>query len=316
MSRLRNFCGRRNVMGGMTRFVFIFTLTAFFAHASEQLTLSIGGLARTCVLHIPPGLDAQTPAPLVLVLHGGGGHGAGMENFTHFSGLADREHFIVAYPDGVDHNWNDGRDNPRASPAHNKIDELAFFDALIAEIGRRHPLDARRIYVTGISNGGFMSFTLAARRAGIFAAVAPVSSGIANPIAADFAPVAPVSLLILQGTADPIVPYAGGEVLKDHGRFIPTDDAVKFWLKADACAPDPVRAELPDRDPTDGCHVTTFTWINSKNNITVCLYRIEGGGHAWPGGSQYLLARVIGRVCRDFDATETIWAFFKAHPKP
>jgi polyhydroxybutyrate depolymerase len=302
----------------MARFVFLFILAAFFARASEQLTLSVGGLTRTYVLHLPAGLDTQTPAPLVLVLHGGGGHGSQMEIFTHFSTLADREHFIVAYPDGVDHGWNDGRDDPFSGSLQKNVDDLAFLDALMAEIGKRHPLDAKRIYVTGISNGGFMSYTLAARRAGIFAAVAPVCSGIADSVAADFAPAAPVSLLVLQGTADPLVPYAGGEVRGvrgGRGHFIPTDDAIKLWLKANACAPDPICAELPDRDPSDGCRVETFTWANPKNNITVCLYRIDGGGHTWPGGAQYLPQRMIGRVCRDFDATETIWAFFKAHPK-
>lgn len=300
----------------MSRLIFLLVLTAFSARASEQLTLSVHGLQRTCVLHLPAGLDAQSPAPLVLVLHGGGGHGAQMENFTHFSELADREHFIAAYPDGIDHSWNDGRDNPRAGASRDKIDDLAFFDALLAEIGRRHPLDPKRIYATGISNGGFMSFTLATRRAGLFAAVAPVCGGMGDTTAEDFSPAGPVSLLILQGTADPLVPYAGGEVMRDRGHFVSTDDTIKLWLKTDACAPNPVRAELPDRDPADGCRVSTFTWANPENNITVCLYRIEGGGHTWPGGQQYLPRLVVGRVCRDFDATETIWAFFKAHPKP
>lgn len=300
----------------MTRFGFlIFVLVALAAHASERLALNVGGLERTCVLHVPAGLDPQAQAPLVFVLHGGGGHGTQMENSTHFDALADREHFIAAYPDGIDHHWNDGRENSSRTFREN-VDDLAFFDALIAEIGRRHPLDPKRIYTTGISNGGFMSYTLAARRAKVFAAVAPVSGGIGDVVAANFSPAAPVSLLILQGTADPLVPYGGGEVMRDRGHFIPTDDAIKLWLKADACAPDPVRAELPDRDRFDGCRVTTFTWTNPKNNVTVCLYRIEGGGHTWPGGTQYLPRLVIGRVCRDFDATETIWAFFKAHPKP
>ncbi len=301
----------------MPRLAFlIFIFAAFAAHASEQLTLNVGGLERTCALHIPAGLDPQMPAPLVLILHGGGGHGTQMENFTHFSALADRENFIAAYPDGIGHGWNDGRDNARSQAALKHVDDLAFFDALIAAIGQRHPLDPRRIYATGISNGGFMSFTLAARRAKVFAAVAPVSGGIGDAVAANFSPAEPVSLLVIQGTADPLVPYAGGEVMHDRGHFISTDNSIRLWLKADGCPPVPVRTAPPDRDPFDGCRVTVLTWTNPGNHATVCLYRIEGGGHTWPGGLQYLPRIVIGRVCRDFDATETIWAFFKTHPKP
>lgn len=285
------------------------------AHASEKMTFRVGRLDRTCVLHLPAGLDPHQPVPLVFVLHGGGGHGAQIEKSTRFDALADRENFIVAYPDGVDHHWNDGRENNSKAFREN-VDDLAFFDALVTAVGQRHPVDPKRIYATGISNGGFMSYTLAARRANVFAAVAPVSGGIGDDLAAHFAPAAAVSLLVLQGTADPLVPYGGGEVMRNRGRFVSTDDAIKLWLKADACAPAPVRAELPDRDRFDGCRVTTFTWTNPKNNVAVCLYRIEGGGHTWAGGSQYLPRLIVGRVCRDFDATETIWAFFQTHPKP
>ncbi|HZP61564.1 MAG TPA: PHB depolymerase family esterase, partial [Opitutaceae bacterium] len=235
----------------------LFIFSALAARASEPLTLKVGGLERTCLLHVPAGLDPRQPAPLVLALHGHGGRGAQMENFTRFSALADREGFLVAYPDGIGRSWNDGRDNAQAEAALKHVDDLAFFDAFVAAIGKRHPLDPRRIYVTGMSNGGFMSFTLAARRAQVFAAAAPVCGGIGTALAADFSPAAPVSVLVIQGTADPIVPYGGGEVRQGRGHFIGTDDAINLWLKADACPAQSARAELPDRDRLDGCRVTT-----------------------------------------------------------
>ncbi|HLF92783.1 MAG TPA: PHB depolymerase family esterase, partial [Planctomycetota bacterium] len=175
-------------------------------------SLKVGALDRTYILHVPPSLPKDRPAPLVLVFHGGGGQGKQMEGFTGFSALSDKEGFIVGYPDGLEKNWYDGR-VVEASRAHReKIDDLAFVDALIDEIGRRHPVDPKRIYATGISNGAFFSHWLAAHRSARIAAIAPVVGGMSPALAESFKPEGPVSVLILQGTEDPLVPYSGGEI--------------------------------------------------------------------------------------------------------
>lgn len=281
----------------------------------ERQTLVHDGRERSYVLHIPKDLPPG-PAPVVLVFHGGGGNGAQIATHTQFRALADRGHFIAVFPDALNHHWNDGR-SADASPSHKeKVDDLGFIADILKTLPARHAVDPKRVYATGISNGGIFSHYLAANRADLIAAIAPVAGGVAEPFSAKFAPTAPVSVLAINGTDDPLVPYAGGGVDKGkRGRVIATDDAMALWAKQDLCEAKAVEIDLEDRDPRDGCTARQLTWGKGKDGAEVRLIRIKGGGHTWPGASQYLPKVLIGPVCRDFDATEVIWEFFKGHPK-
>src|SRR5882724_4783890 len=247
------------------------------AAATESHSIAIDGRPRSYRLHIPSGLSDTAPAPIVLVFHGGGSNGRGMERFTGFSRLADREAFIVVYPDAV---------------------------------------DGKRVFATGISNGGIFSHYLAANLADRIAAIAPVAGGLADPFYRSFAPSRPVSVFILQGAADPLMPFDGGAVAFRRGQIIATDETVRLWRQLDRTRALPATGVLPDIDPGDGCRVRWSSWGGGRLNTEVLLYVQEGAGHTWPGGSQYLPKSVIGGVCRDFDATLAIWDFFKAHPRP
>ncbi|HEY2798536.1 MAG TPA: PHB depolymerase family esterase [Thermoanaerobaculia bacterium] len=286
-------------------------------HASEPKTLAAGGRTRVYRLHVPHGLPADKPAALVLVFHGGRGEGATMERLVEFDALADREGFLVAYPDGVGKQWNDGREVAEFESFREKVDDVAFVSALIDAIAKDHRVDPRRIFATGISNGGIFSHFLAARLAGRIAAIAPVAGGIAEPFRASFQPERPVSVLMMNGTEDPLVPYHGGSVGGGkHGRVLDTDEAARMWAAADGCAKDTRVETLPDADPHDGCRVRRSRWTGGREGTEVVLYTFERGGHTWPGGPQYLPRLMIGRVCHDVDATRVIWEFFKAHPRP
>ncbi len=276
--------------------------------------IQVGVLERTYLLHVPPTLPCGMPAPLVLVFHGGGGQAKGMASLTSFSELSDKEGFLVAYPEGIEKNWNDGRYVEKSRAHRENLDDLAFIHALIDDIAKRHPVDPRRIYATGISNGGFFSNLLGARMSTRIAAIAPVVGGMAPTVADGFKPDQPVSVLILQGTDDPLVPYDGGDVRFGRGQTIPTEEVVKKWVDHDGCGPATTDV-LPDLDPGDGTYVSRTRYSVGRGGTEVMLYRIEGGGHTWPGGPQYLPMGLVGRVCRDIDATSIIWDFFKSHPK-
>ena len=275
-------------------------------------SLVVAGTTRTYRLHIPADLPATRPAPLVLAFHGGGGSGPQMERFSQFDPLADREHFIVAYPSGLEKHWNDGRQST-AGPD----DDVQFVDQLIDDVAKNHPIDPKRVYATGISNGGIFCHYLAARLSKRIAAIAPVAGGVAGDYASHFAPADPVSVFIIHGDADPMVPFNGGDVrVGRKGAVLPTTQAAADWAKADGCKPADKPIDLPDNDPNDGCTEKFTRWPGGTAGTEVWLYVIHGGGHTWPGGRQYLPKFLVGQVCRDFDANEEIWRFFKMHPKP
>lgn len=286
------------------------------APQSVERSLTVDERARTYHLHVPA--KHRSPAPLVFVFHGGGGQGTGIESTSGFDAISDREGFIVVYPDGIDRGWNDGRtDNPKQGALRKNVDDIAFVRAMIADIETVSPIDARRIFATGMSNGGIFSQYVAAKLSDKFAAIAPVAGGIADPFYKEFAPTSPVSVFAMNGTRDPLVPFAGGNVARiGRGKVIPVDEAMQLWVVRDGTKSEPKTGMLPDTDPTDGCRVTWKKWSGGRDGTEVWLYAEEGAGHTWPGGPQNLPVARVGSVCRDFDASEAAWSFFKAHPKP
>jgi polyhydroxybutyrate depolymerase len=282
---------------------------------AETRKIASGDATREYILYRPGSAAAATRVPLVVALHGGLGTAEQMQHFSRFNAVAAREGFAVAYPQGVSRRWNDGR--VFRGRGETDADDVAFIRAVVADIDRNAiPLDRRRIYATGISNGGFMSFRLACEAADLFTAVAPVTATMADALATRCRPSAPVSVLVINGTADPLVPYAGGHVRGPfgslRGAIWSTDRSLDFWVSHNRCGSGDTRV-LPDRDANDGSRVIETKWQSCARS-RVQLLRIEGGGHTWPGSIQYLPAAMIGPVNRDFDATEAIWAFFRAAP--
>ena len=288
-------------------------LPAAAGRATQAYTLEVGGLTRSYRLHVPPALPAGQ-VPLVLVFHGGGGNGPGTERLTRFSELADRERLLVAYPEGIDRNWYDGRDFTGSRAHRERIDDVGFVTAMLDAVARTHAVDPRRIYATGISTGAVFSHYLAAHLAPRIAAIAPVVGGIADPPDAWLQPAQAVSVLILQGTTDPLVPYRGGAIAFGRGRIIDTEEAARRWARLNGTAPEPRSSALPAAG-NDHCGGLRLTYSGGRDGSEVVLVRLDGGGHTWPGGAQYLPERLVGRVCRDFDATALIWEFFRTHPK-
>jgi polyhydroxybutyrate depolymerase len=276
-----------------------------------------GGQERTYTVHISNSYDKTRPTPLLIVLHGGGGTGKGMNALTHFNDIANKENFIVVYPDGFENHWNDGRGVQGYGAQNQNVDDVGFISVLIDKLSQELNIDARRVYVTGISNGAMMSHRLGCELSQKIAAIAPVAGNIPVNMVSIWAPSRAVSVLIINGTEDPLVPWAGGEVHLgplDLGQVLSVADTVKFWVTNDKCTEPPQVTQLPDTDPSDGTKVRMETYGGCQDNVKVVLYTVEGGGHTWPGGLQYLPQGRIGRTSRDFNASETIWQFFQEHP--
>jgi polyhydroxybutyrate depolymerase len=283
-------------------------------------SILFAGLERTYRLHIPPSYDKTKPAPLLIALHGGGGSGEKMEELTlrGFNRLSDKEDFIVVYPDGIEKHWNDGREDVKYRAHREKIDDVGFISALIDHLVKQYNIDIKQVYVTGISNGAMISFRLGCELSEKIAAIAPVAGSMPENLPTRCSPSRPIPVLMISNTDDRLVPWEGGEIRFGRQRFgkvLSVAESVKFWVNHNQCSSSPSISIEPDKDPKDGTRVRREAYNQCREGMEVVLYAIEGGGHTWPGGHQYLPEWIIGKTSRDIDANEVIWDFFKNHAR-
>jgi polyhydroxybutyrate depolymerase len=308
----------------------ILVLSALFLNFSNRTisetnntdSIMVNGLRRSWLIHIPLSYDINKSVPLLIALHGGGGTGRNMETLTSggFDRIANIKGFVVVYPDGIEKYWNDGRsiEETRYWVQRKNIDDVGFISALIDHLVNKMNIDPKRVYVTGMSNGAIMSYRLACELSGKIAAIAPVAGNIPQYLLLSCSPSRPVSVLAINGVDDPLVPFAGGDVtgpygLKKLGKVLSAPESIKVWVKNNECLETPVITYEPDMKPQDGTRVRKEAYTNGKNNSEVILYAIEGGGHTWPGGYQYLGEKIVGKTSRDINADEVIWDFFEKH---
>ena len=278
------------------------------------------GTARSYRLHVPAGYQPDRDYPLVVVLHGAFSTAREMEEQTGWSALADREGFLVAYPEGwgilgLLQHWNAGHCCGRAVDENQ--DDVGFVVEVVADASRRAKVDAARVYVTGFSNGGMLTYRLIAERTGLFAAAAPLAAthgGRAtaeSPLWVTPEPHGRLPVLVMHGLEDRNVPFAGGvSPQKGGGReYLPAVDAVRFWVQADGLEPEPAVERLHGRA------VTRSAWSRrGAAGPEVVLYAIAGWDHRWPGGV-FTAGLPQGDPLKGFDATAIIWEFFSRHTR-
>jgi len=269
-------------------------------------SVNVNGTNRTYNLHIPPNLDRSQAAPLLVELHGGGGNASGMEKLTGFFDLADRDGFVVAAPNALNKAWSDGRET---TDTQSGGDDVAFMRALLDQVATQVAIDPARIYFTGMSNGAIMSGRLACELSDRIAAFAQVAGTASVSVAGSCDPGRAVPILEIHGTADPLVPYDGGTVapiLGGRGDVVGVDAWASFWVANNQVSETPATTSL-------GSDTTIRTWKGSSPQQDLVFYRIDGAGHTWPDGNQYLPRLIIGSTSHSFDATEVIWQFLSEH---
>jgi polyhydroxybutyrate depolymerase len=279
-------------------------------------TIHIDGKERTYTALVP----TRTPAPLVLVLHGNTQQGIDMQTRSAWPKVAQREQFIAIFADGLNRAWADLRsDTERAGrTAPPGTDDVAFLMALVAKYIKDGVADPKRIYVTGVSNGGAMTMTLACKQPQMFAAVAAVIINFTATMAEACKPERPIPMLLMNGTADPLVAYEGGKGTSRYGlpNVWSTPQTVSFWRKVNGCeAGDAATNELLDGDQGDSSSVSRIE-SRCPPGKDVVLYRVNGGGHRMPGKTPDAKAKrivdaILGPQNRDIDGPEVIWAFLK-----
>jgi polyhydroxybutyrate depolymerase len=253
-----------------------------FTEGSSQHTMMFGGLARSYRLYIPPGLP--TPAPLVVMLHGGFGGAQQAERAYGWDELADAAKFVVAYPDGIGRAWNVGG-GCCGRPSREGIDDVGFVTAVVNDVAGNAGIDRARLYASGISNGGMLAYALVCNTS-TFAAIGPDSATQFDKCSAPH----PTSVMHIHGTADPRIRYDGspgtGVATPDGGPSML--DLNAFWRNVDHCGPPTTVTEAA---------VTTST-ADCPEGRGVALLTVDGGGHEWPPF-----------------ATQALWQFFAAHPR-
>ena len=292
-------------------------LAEFLSPGNHLIAIKHGGGERSAIVHVPPRATERRSLPLVLNFHGGGGHAANQQEYSMMDPLADREIFLAVYPNGTGRfgkrllTWNAGTCCGYA--AINNIDDVDFVRALIGKVAEVVPVDRRRIYATGLSNGGMMSYRLAAEAADVIAAVAPVAGGMVLPAIKSSRA---VPVMHIHSVDDPRALYAGGlgppfPLTKSQVFHPNVDQVLARWAKHNSCAPDPIVGDpLKDKDAR-GHTAVRFVYANCRDGAEVILWKLSGAGHVWPGGKQKFMERLLGPSTDIIDADAEMWSFFK-----
>jgi polyhydroxybutyrate depolymerase len=299
------------------------------------LSFRFDHMLRDYRLHVPPAAASGKPLPLVLNLHGATQNGFLEEVVT--SGMdsnADANGYLVAYPDGTriskvltpdpvaknaQYGWNAGA--CCGLPVTKHINDVGFLLKVIADVAKRTPVDLRRVYVTGISNGGMMAYAMAAEASSHIAAIASISGQVELP---HIHPSRPVPTMEFHSVNDPIAKWDGVPNRNPTLRFTVLQ-GIHQWVKADHCQSDPrVGATIAGAPGSisAGETATEITYHSCAGGTEVVLWKLTGSGHVWPGStlntgpkSDWVLAGV-GRGTVLVNADEVMWQFFERYESP
>jgi polyhydroxybutyrate depolymerase len=248
-------------------------------------SVQLDGLTRTYRVFVPA--RTKKPAPVVLVFHGGFGTGARVATQTGFDAEAEKRGFIAVYPDGVGRAWNAGP--CCGAPSRLGVNDVGFVSKLLDKLGRQYAIAKKRIFATGISNGGLISYRLACELSNRIAAVAPVAATLVSQCS----PKKPLSILHIHGLDDENIPFEGGQGTRGvvDLDWPPVEQGIELWRKLDGC---PAAGAA-----TMGPVISMTVWAPCRSGTEVRLVTIAGAGHVWPK--------------EPYGATPEIWRFFAAH---
>ncbi len=269
-------------------------------------SIQFDGYDRTYLLHLPDSYSGTDTLPLIIAMHGGFGSAYNLQDQSLLSEKADEENFIVVYPEGLENGilnirtWNAGWCCGNASSSN--VDDVGFINALLDTLISQYSIDTNRIYATGMSNGGFMSYRLACELSDRIAAIAPVAASMSMY---DCNPERPVPIIEFHSYLDENVPYYGGigsSGFSDHWNP-PQDSVMNAWANKDTCL------VLNDTIVNNGQY-TFIKWGNCSCLYEVHHYVTEDGGHSWPGGTQGVIGDPVSIY---INATDLLWSFFQQY---
>jgi polyhydroxybutyrate depolymerase len=274
-------------------------------------SLIVNGVKRTYLVQTPAG---GGPFPVILILHGATQTGSKVWTQTSLPLLGSQGRAIVVAPDALKGRWNDGREKT-LSGKPSTADDVGFLRALIGEVIAKHNGDSSRVFITGASNGGGMTLRMMCEASDLLTAAAPVIITLPESLSKTCRPAKPVRLLLINGTADPLVNFNGGtsnDKGNDTAPMLSVAATMKFWAGINGCGTTLTQFKLPDLDPNDGSTVRRNIYAPCTSGKSIGNIVIDGGGHTWPNGPPVsrFVERIIGTTNNDIDAGAEIWNFF------
>ncbi len=296
-------------------FLLIWTAVTSFGQTIVVDSMEHQGYERKYTVHLPQGFTGTSSIPAVIMLHGGGGTMQNAQGFTEFNRFSNDKGFVAVYPQGYaevqnGYAWADGRGTAADQAG---IDDIGFIEKLLDVLENDYAADPESLYVCGFSNGGFMTQTLACRANERFAAMASLGSTMDTVLFPDCNPGRAIPMLLLLGTKDPFVPYNGGEMIGSGNvnPIVHMDSLTHFWKTNNGCHTAKPANSLPEITPNDPTSVTVFEYTDCDcDNSEVKLYKIEEGGHTWPGVPNPVYELIAGPTNRDIHASQELWNFF------
>ncbi len=281
-------------------FLVLLLLVSAFGYSQQTIydTIVHDGLQRSFILYVPQAYSPDAPAPLVINFHGYTSNAFAQMNYGDFRAIADTAGFLLAHPQGTLDNSGNTYWNANWGGT---VDDIGFTEDLIDSLAANYNVNFDRVYSTGMSNGGFMSYTLACELSHRIAAIASVTGTMNTNQSNDCNPQHPMPIMEIHGTADNVVPYNGNAFMES----IP--NTLGYWVAFNDCSPDPEINFIPDINPNDGCTAEHYRYPSGTNGVEVEHYKIINGGHTWPGSP---FPSGGGNTNQDFDASEKIWEFF------
>jgi len=294
-----------------------FSLAFGFSQTKEELMHDT--YKRSWVTYLPENYSNGKNYPLIIALHGGGGSSRQLMSSTkkRFNKLADKEGFIVVYPQGVKKSWNDNPNRDQNGYARKEnIDDVGFIKKMIEHLELKYSINSDAIFASGISNGGLMSQTLVMELPEKIKAIGMVASNFGKNQIDEFLDVKPFSIMIIHGINDPVFPFEEGEIglfKKTRGNVLGVEKSIEYMCNLNGNSINPKSLNI-ENDADDNCTPEHLVYENLKNpRLKVELIKIKGGGHTWPGSrKQRLIKKIVGETTEDFNACDKLWTFFKS----
>lgn len=283
----------------MKHLLLLLLFASNLVHGQQTINASIthGGLQRDYILYVPANYTGTQDVPLLFNFHGYTSDAAAQMYYGDFRPIADTAGFIIVHPQGkLD---GSGQTHFNVGWGGSSIDDLGFASALIDSLQADYAIDEDRVYSTGMSNGGFMSFHLACNLSSRIAAIASVTGSMVPATLSNCAASHPTAIMQIHGTADGTVNYNGG-----GGIAASVQSVLNFWSGYNNTDATAITTNVPNTNTGDGCTAERIEYLNGDACTEVVHYKITGGGHTWPGAPV-----TIGVTNQDFKGSTEIWKF-------